>query len=45
MPVHEADWEEIIEEIWLEFDIGEVVVVIPQIRKVDLVIGGSRQSL
>ena len=37
--------EEVVEEVLLEFDVGEVMMIIPQVGEVDLIVGSPRQPL
>ncbi len=42
MPMHQADREEVVEKILLKFDVGEVMVIIPQVTEADLIVASPR---
>ena len=45
VPVHQADEEQVLEQVGLEFDVREVVVVVPEVAEVDFVVGGFGEPI
>lgn len=43
VPVHEADGEEVCKQVGLKVDVGEIMVIIPQVVEVHLLVRRPRE--